>query len=327
MCSNGLRGPLKRGGLQVPPSDSRWREEADSWWRKLFRIDRFETSNRKFAGEILTDGEAVSIAMRKPKKTVASRRIDLSDYSQVWGLDPGRKDVFVASNESGTKVSCSTREFYEDARCTESLKEIKRWQDSDPDILEGIQNLPTKKTASVTKLKQYVQFLLPRLDRLLDSHIHKDCRGLKFKRHVFARKKLQLLCRKLTDGTSGRTLVGFGDWSNRDQVGFIKKSPAGPLKRFEHQLKRYCTVIAVDEHRSSKLHSVCHGELKNQYSKKLCRDGEGRVMKVHSVLHCTHNGCRGMTVNRDANASRNILLLLECEIPGVNRPVAFCRSR
>ncbi|KAF1317709.1 hypothetical protein FI667_g14517, partial [Globisporangium splendens] len=325
ICNNGLHGLLKRGGLQVPPSDSRWREEADSWWRKLFRIDRFGTSNRKFAGEILADGKAVSVVMRKPKKTVASRRIDLSDCSQVWGLDPGRKDMFVASNESGPKVPCSTREFYEDARYTESLKKIKRWQDSHPDILEAIRNMPTKKTASVKKLKQHVDFLLPRLDLLLDFHIRKDLHGLIFKQHVFAQKKLQLLCRKLTDGTRGRTLVGFGDWSNRDQVGFIKKSPAGPVEHFESQLERYCSAIAVDEYRTSKLHSECHGELKDQYPKKPCRDREVRVMKVPSVLHCTHNGCRDVTVNRDANASRNILL--KCEISGVSLPVAFRRSR
>uniref|UniRef100_K3X2S9 Uncharacterized protein n=1 Tax=Globisporangium ultimum (strain ATCC 200006 / CBS 805.95 / DAOM BR144) TaxID=431595 RepID=K3X2S9_GLOUD len=79
--------------------------------------------------------------------------------------------MFVATNESGTKASCSTREFYVDARYTESLKKIKRWQDSRPDILEAIRNMPTKKTASVGKLKQYVAFFLPHLDCLIDFDI------------------------------------------------------------------------------------------------------------------------------------------------------------
>ncbi len=59
----------------------RWNVIVHTWWRELFNIDKFETVNRKFAGEILTDGNAVSIVLRKPKKKVVSRKIDLSRFS------------------------------------------------------------------------------------------------------------------------------------------------------------------------------------------------------------------------------------------------------
>ncbi|KAG2523085.1 hypothetical protein JM18_005890 [Phytophthora kernoviae] len=39
-----------------------------SHFKMLFKIKKFETENRKFAGEMLTDGKAVSIVLRKPKK-------------------------------------------------------------------------------------------------------------------------------------------------------------------------------------------------------------------------------------------------------------------
>ena len=86
-------------------------------------------------------------------------------------------------------------------------------------------------------------------------------------------------------------------------------------------------MVSVDEHLTSKLHSCCHHRMKQMYQKRVCRDGVMRSVKVHSVLHCDNNGCHGMTVNRDVNASRNILHILRATAGGGPRPEAFHRSR
>lgn len=52
-----------------------------------------------------------------------------------------------------------------------------------------------------------------------------------------------------------------------------------------------------------------------------------RSVKVRSVLHCDNNGCQSMTVNRDVNASRNILHILRAAIGGGPHPEAFHRSK
>ena len=183
------------------------------------------------------------------------KQVDLNDFGEVWGLDPGRTDTFVASNEQGDKQSCSTKEFYEEAMYKSSNRKIAGWHDREAGVREAIRNMPTKKTTSKDKVEAYVKFVLKRLDMLLHFHMRKGFRQLKFKRYRFAQKKLQQLCRKLTARCGMRTLVGFGDWSNKDSI--IKKSPKGPVKRFENQLKRYCTVVPVDEFRTSKLHTEC----------------------------------------------------------------------
>jgi hypothetical protein len=67
MCTNGLYGLLKRGGAKLPAFGAKFREVADDYWRELFNIAKYKTSNRKFAGEILTDGKAVCMVLRKPK--------------------------------------------------------------------------------------------------------------------------------------------------------------------------------------------------------------------------------------------------------------------
>ncbi|GAQ93531.1 hypothetical protein KFL_016210020 [Klebsormidium nitens] len=329
MCTNGLYGLLKRGGVKLPASGAEFRKVADDYWRDLFDIAKFETCNRKFAGEILTDGKAVCIVLRKPKPRQAPGEATLPDLTgeeELWGLDPGRRDLFVMVNEEGEKLKCSTREFYGDAKYKHSNAKIKRWYDKSPEVLEAIRNMPTKKTSESTKFLAYVHFMLPRLDMLLVYHMRQGFRGLKFKRYISAQKKLHALCKAITRRVGYKTVVGFGDWSNKDSGGIIKGSPSGPVKRLERELRKHCRVVSMDEFRTSKLHFDCKAQLRNQYSEKRCKDGAVKTVKVHSVLHCRNSGCNGMTVNRDVNAARNILRLLRLRLEGRARPVEFCRS-
>ncbi|RLN87398.1 hypothetical protein BBJ28_00001556 [Nothophytophthora sp. Chile5] len=54
----------------------------------------------------------------------------------------------------------------------------------------------------------------------------------KTKSFKFMKKKLRQLCQTLAR-EGKRAMVGFGDWSNQDVGGIIKKNPDGPVKRFE----------------------------------------------------------------------------------------------
>jgi hypothetical protein len=106
----------------------------DLYWRKLFNNQKFETANRKFAGEIVTNGKAVSI----------EKSIDEKDFDVQWGLDPGSRDMFVAANQWEESVSCSAEEFYEEARHIKAKQAIRGWQDRGSRVLEAIRNMPTK---------------------------------------------------------------------------------------------------------------------------------------------------------------------------------------
>ena len=338
ICANALSGLLRRAGVQfLPPDGADFRQTAPDIWRYYFHVDKYETDNRKFAGEILTDGKAVSIVMRRPKMVAVQTSVPkLEDFDERWGLDPGRRDLFCATNERGSNTSWSTRRFYEEAKYKYSARKVKLWQEQDPVVLEAVRNMPSKKTADLEAWKRYVQFMLPRLDMLVTWSMMRKLRDLKFTRYMMAHRKLDEMCCELTARAGSRTLVGFGDWSNRDQAGIIKRAPAGPVKRLEHRLKQYATVVAIDEFRTSKLHHACHQQMHNQHSIKRCkgtvrkrgrwRDGEDQTVKVHGVLFCRNRSCNGMTMNRDVNASRNILMLLEHMAEGRPRPQPLSRS-
>jgi hypothetical protein len=354
ICANGLYSLLKRNGIKhLPKNADAFRPVADAYWRRFFHISKFETANRRFAGEILTDCKGVSIVLRRPKAEACTSgaAIDPNAFGEVWGLDPGRREMFVASNDAQKVQRVTTRQFYHDAKYRESNAKIRVWQDRAPDILEAIRNMPSKKHSHLEGLQAYVGYLLKKLDTLTRWHMRKGFREgvrvamppsgalgwttrrslvskfvgethksdvgciaphichLKFKRYVFAKKALAAICQDLTREAGQNTLVGFGDWSNQEAIcgwypthklvsckarnlgatyvaaqpglrsgawphftahsaGVIKRSPAGPVKRLENELRRHCRVVSVDEHLTSKLHSCCHRRMKQMYQEE-----------------------------------------------------------
>ncbi|RLN47629.1 hypothetical protein BBJ28_00003506 [Nothophytophthora sp. Chile5] len=265
MCKLGLRALLQRTGIRVPSEGPKWNGVEETYWRRLFNIKKFETANRKFAGHIVTNGKAVSIVMRKSKREPdpeQARVFSMSEFDVMWRLDPGRRDLFVATNQLGETVSCSTKEFYEEARYTKAKQKIKGWQDRSPRVLEATRNVPTKKSVSLETLSYCIRFMTKSIDLLLGFARRKPFRRLRLRSFIFMKKKLRRLCQMLAH-EGERTVVGFGDWSNQDVAEIIKKSPAGPVKRFERDLARFCTVISIAEFRTSKVHFDCERELKN----------------------------------------------------------------
>lgn len=334
ICSTGLYGLLKRSDIpDLPKTQELFRQQADVYWNRFFKIERFapKHKDREFANEIVTDGRSVCITLRRPKREPStSPEIKLEGHGEVWGLDPGRREIFVATNTEGNVARWSCKRYYHEAGFKRSAKKIKGWQEKDAFVKDTITNMPTKKSAHVSGLMRYLRFVLPRLDRMLRFGMSRRIRDLKFGRYVGKQKTLSRMCDDLTKRAGRDTLIGFGDWSNKDSAGIIKKSPAGPVKTLELELRKRCRVVSVDEFRSSKLHECCHRPMQNMYSERQFVDKKTgsktiRTSKIHSVLLCRSRGCDGMRVNRDVNASRNMLMLLREQLQG-RRPAAFSRA-
>lgn len=337
ICQSGLYNLLRRSGQDVKRENFDGQE--DVWWKLLFDVSRFETRSRRFAGEILTDAVGVSIVLKRPKPRNAVKKerkkarqdpdkrveeFDIDAYDQIWGLDPGRKDLFVATNEDDQTKKCSMKEFYHCSKYKLSVQKNRKWTDRNPEVKCAILTLPTKKTCDLVTLEKYVRDMLPKLNMLNEFYSRRRVRALKFKRFRFCQKKLNELCASLTAKAGQKTVIGYGDWSNQDS-GAIKKCQSGPVKRLESQLKRYCKVVEIDEFRTSKLCQRCECQLENARRRVVGKDFRIHSTKIHGVLHCSNSDCTSMTVNRDVNASRNMRDLLIGGACGAKRPWRFSR--
>ena len=266
--------------------------------------------------------------LAKEKSSTIISNSTINDYDLLWGIDPGADDIFVGTNNYGGTVSASSRSYYHDSKFKESNRTIKYWQSNNKEVSEANKNMPSNKTTSLQDLCKYNYYVLTKIDLLLDFHLKKGFRDLKFKRYVFSQKTLNGYCKKFVSNRSNgfNTIVGLGDWSADNSSGLLKKNQPGPAKKFENKLKEYCTVVSVNEFRTSMLHNKCHGPLLHQRS-EILRNNKTKSVEIHKVLFCPNKSCQGMTMDRDTNASKNILDLLIYELKHKCRHPDFERSR
>ena len=324
----GLWSLLKASGIDVPGRPQFMQPEIRSlFWRSCFDVYKIETRTKKFADEIVTDGKAVSVLLKRPKRDVPDedRELNPDDYDVAWGVDPGMRDMFVASSSDGQSARCSSGEFYNDAGYVRSQQRRRHWLRNDPEIAEIERNMPRKKRASVQSVTAHATYVLRHIDVLMAFYGAKRFRNLRFSRYCASKKKLDQLCRRLSE-KGKRTLVGFGDWSIKTANGVVKGCRPGPTNRLRRELRRYATVIDIDEYRTSKTCNCCkqHSFYNMILRRRDPTTGVTKSSKIHGVLHCGTSGCLSATVNRDVNASRNILELTECLLQGRPRPAWCC---
>ena len=169
-----------------------------------------------------------------------------------------------------------------------------------------------------------------RLDYLLlfNMHLH-PVRKLRLTRHIQKQRFTSTLCKELMakkqrGKSRGRTLVGWGDCGNAG-AGIIRKA-RGPAKRIEAALGRLCTVVSIDEFRTSKMCAECGQVLKPMRGKEHQQGVEGTLKDLWEVRLCSNKACNAH-VHRDINAARNMLAILICWARHSLRPPHVKRPR
>ena len=119
------------------------------------------------------------------------------------------------------------------------------------------------------------------------------------------------------------TIIGFGDWSKKNSI--IKRHPSTPTIKLKTEMRKYATVIEIDEFRTSKLCSCCNSICKNVKGVVINKkNGRKKYQRLHQIVRCIKNEC-ARCWNRDVNASINIMNLLKCKILGKRKPKEFMR--
>ena len=112
--------------------------------------------------------------------------------------------------------------------------------------------------------------------------------------------------------------------------------------KIKHHLRQRCFVIDIDEYNASKTCSCCERfapnkveQYKNHTIRKMnashLRNGtvieSKRKREVYKVIRCKNNECKLSCMDRDVNASINMLFLLEKLLGGEKRPTEFSRPK
>lgn len=339
---------LKKTGLETFHGDGR---DVDPYplWKKYFNLNAVETATRKFRGRIVTDGCAVSIVMNKPSCLVCPsselddsllREAASSPEIKTCGVDPGVTDVVNVAYSNGSTASYSAARYYEKAKYNLSRRRVNKWNSETAEQTASLSN--GCKTTSRERLAAYIQSYLHVVRDLTIHRMSKGYRNMRFMRYCGKQQAIEEIC-DVVAPKGNKWLVGFGDWSGLGSTP-ISRRCAGPLQEIKLALsKRYNAILKmIQEFRSSITCHGCHNRLCNMSASQIVfkRGANGApkervevVRKVHKILHCksSANGsgtrCCGATWNRDTNAAKNILMLFQTNLAGLDRPAAFCRQQ
>jgi len=180
-------------------------------WNLLFNIKKFETSRRKFANILSTNGYAVTVYLQVPKVDVVeydSERIlrRNHEFTRFIGIDPG--GTFVCTSYDGEKcVQVSAKEL----RHSSKMNQQKDWQKKQCKVDECLRALPSLKTVSFETFKDRVQITLSLAAYLIRFSSRAAFRAWRFKIHRFGQEATAKAVTKVLGVVTSTTLVGFGD--------------------------------------------------------------------------------------------------------------------
>ena len=326
ICSSCLEDLIGYFTKRPPPKD--FDENKLLYWYDFFKIEKYETEKRRFAYAIYTDGKSAVVRLRKPKETILKpKEIKNITYEQYVGIDPGVRSLQTSCNDTGRVIETTTPSYRHDCKMKYACKKREMWYKK-WNQYEMWRGIPSFKTANVTKMLHYFQYTYPNLKVIFRFHLYKNFRGLSFRSYCRGKATMDKICKSITEGK--KTLVGFGDFSQ--QHGLVKKHPTAPIKKFRNELKKHCDVVEIDEWGTSKTCHKCHQPIelyKNKVVRKK-RDGtktRAKMCYINSVIRCSSNECTLCCMDRDINASKNILLLLQLQKTGKKRPECFSPAK
>jgi len=335
ICNAGLENTLKyianelkranndvESGLDV----KKFEENSNQYWKELFNIAKYETKNKTFGYTILTDGKSVVLQMRKPTQPekIITEYTE-QQYDNFLGIDPGIRSLITSYDTNDNVIQVSTREYRHKSKMIYACKKREGWYKK-WEHYEEWKLIPTIKTSKTCVMREYFKYVFPRLRTFTEFHIEKGFRNLNFTSYCRSKATLAKICERISGGKDVKTLVGFGDYSQ--QHGLIKSHPTTPILRLKKELRRHCNVVDIDEYNTSKTCSSCNKEIvlyRNRIQRKKMGGLEpiAKMTNIHGVIRCKHNECKLCCMDRDINASKNILGLLLNQYKGEDRPVCF----
>lgn len=360
ICGRALMGALTRvqDANKIPLAKSKSQDEHAAW-RKHFNVNAVETLERMFANRISTDGYAVSVSLQRHQACVLSttngdwdaQRIKRENKGKLAvmyaGVDPGVSDVVTVAHTKelqqpgkgedksihASVSSYSASRYAEESKLKASNRRTASWNEET--AVEGASvDMETNRSTS-QGFGKFLATYLSVFSKLLAHRAKRGYRNMRLMRHVFKQRTVSKIC-DLIAPSGQYNVVGYGDWKG---VGAspIKRRWAGPQQDIKRELQRRRNVLFwnVWEHKTS---VTCHATWRRLTNMRAIVTRYDRSTKtwvqsdkrtsVHKVLHCRHSANAkgrqgGGTWNRDANASRNMLMLMMLVVLGVERPREF----
>jgi hypothetical protein len=239
-------------------------------------------------------------------------------------IDEGMKNILYINNEEGEKeepyrYTCRTH-----LKRTRRIKYQKRMQKYKKE--KGISEEENKlseyksKTCKIEEFKEYIKKKNEICEKILEKYMDEKFRKYKWYGYIQKRRTEEKVIKELKERYGTETIFCMGDWSKGTKN--IKRITV-PNKGIRKKIRENFKVYLIDEYNTSKLHHKTEEKCENMYIK----DRKGVERKRHSILtYKTEKGRMGC-INRDRNATRNMIKIVKSYIERKERPERYRRTK
>lgn len=311
------------------------------FWKKILRNDSkvFKINNYIFYNEFKTDGFSTNLLfirkdyydktfgkkmpsiedeefeLLKLEKLTKEEKDKFTKNKILVGADPGKDVLLTMVDKSGKKYiykNCRRRNDSYAKRSSEIILN-ERNKEKITEIETQLSEF-SKRTLSYEKYIGYINEKKNNIDKLEPFYHKMLFRKLAFRRFVRTKQSEAIILKEIEKKFGSNLLIGLGNWSI-NTTHQMKGCISSPTKRIGKILSQRFSVVEIDEFRTSKLYNK---DLSIELTNFKVKRG-GQRKKVHTLLTPTRNP-NGVILNRDVNASKNILYILECLVQDKERP-------
>ena len=324
-------------------------------WSQLLKLEKRKIFNQNgyvFYNQLLTDGFSCSLLfiLEKYKDKKFGERLPevnlednfkkltdltkkecneyLKDGYKLASNDPGKNCLLsmIDDNENFYQYSCCRRrnDTYTNRANQITLKEKKKHK-----IIKEETKL-SKFSSRTLDEKKYKKFIKKKhqVNKKVDKFYNNMLfRKIKFRIFTNTKQAEEQLLNEIEnkfltpeDIEAGKKLVIlYGNWSRSSQMKNFMPTPNLGIKRL---LAKRFILLDTDEFNTSKIYNKTHTELVNV---RIRRGKHSK--KIHEILTLKEDTEWRIYVNRDKNASINILNIGKCYLKNQTRPEAFTRKK
>ena len=321
-------------------------------WNAFFNIKKrsFKKGGYGFNHMIKTDGIGVSIILvpigllgkknipsSPPKEDAYIDKVSHPEATKnkwIVGVDPNKGDLIYCSDADGNTFRYTNvqRKFETGSKKYDKylLKAKNQTRIEGKTVIEWETELTfyCAKTCYFDKFGQYIENKARINNKLYGFYINSKARKFKFNRYINTQRSEQQMINNFKDifGGPDEVVVAFGDHTQggHQMKYHVPTKDKGMRKIFQ---KNHYELYLVNEDRTSKTCHKCLSEVAPFSKRPSPRPWQaGKIVEVFGLVRCKNVNCH-IKLNRDYNASQNMVKIAQAALEGKERPEEFRKRR
>jgi hypothetical protein len=304
------------------------KEIQDNYKLKLKQTKDKEKANFK---KLTKEEQKKVIDENKKKKFIKFPYLEDLNYNQLEELkvnkwvviDPGKRVLLYMKDKEGNTFRYSNKQHVDTTKRLKYQRLIQNYRNK-----KNISNIENELSNYNSKTCNYSKFKLfisnkNRLNNILLSKYQEEIfRKYKWYSYINKKKSETTLIRNIKQKYGNDSILIMGDYSDKNCANKLKGKMSTPNLGLKRKLGEYFTVYTLDEFRTSCLNYKTEEKCENLY----LPDKKGVIRSIHSILTYQTENNRMGCINRDENATNNMIKLVNYYLKNKDRPQKFKRD-